>query len=279
MKLTFLYCEGSHDLAFLSKLISTFTITNKAIGKVADLPKIIQDIISRAIKKIENDNLRIDKPLNIFFPNKVFTMDNDQYLCVFSMGGKDKLQAALENIKMSKLLIGRESSTSVELVRHLFVLDADYILLTNGEINPAGGIENTLSNLSQSIKTVVNDFEDFQQSTEWKETSHGNIGNFIFTNEGKKEGTLEDLLNQFLKTPNIKQASDALKDAIVEFDATNNHHAKDITKQQKIILTSMTQAFHPGSSLAVGLLNEKLVDTTLIRNHQITKDFENFIKI
>lgn len=279
MKITFLYCEGPHDLAFLSKLIDSLNITNHAIDKVSDLPDIIQNIIKSAILKIEADSIRIDKPLRAFFPNKVFSLCDEHYICVYATGGKESLQAALENIRVSKALIGREKLTKVSLIRHAFVLDADYKKLDDGSDNIRGGLINTLSYLSESIKSIVTDFVAFDANSQWRETSFGTIGNFIFTDSSNIEGTVEDLVQLFLKHETLLHPSNIFRDGVVAFDVQRRAKVKDRTKLQKIVLTSMTQAFHPGASLAVGLSNDKIIDSQTLRDHEVSQQFSAFINI
>ncbi|MFH4459834.1 DUF3226 domain-containing protein [Vibrio alginolyticus] len=277
MKLTFLYCEGPHDMAFLAKLIKGLNITNGEINTVSDLPNVIKNIVTSALANLDNDSIRIDKPLRVFFPNKVFALNDGQFVCVFSTGGKDSLQAAMKNIEASRLLVGREKITGIEVVRHAFVLDADYKLLENGNNNPQGGIVNTLTNLSNQISSIVDDFDNFTNHASWQDTSHGKIGNFIFTDTSGQEGTLEDLLEQFVKHTNLITPSESFRDEIIAFDTSRNAKAKDKTKKQKIVLTSMTQAFHPGCSLAVGLSENKVIDSTAINSHAISNEFKQFL--
>lgn len=281
MKLTFLYCEGPHDMAFLAKLIKELDLTNNEINTVSDLHDTIKKIVIGAIDKIDSESIRIDKPLRVFFPNKVFSLKNDHYVCVFSMGGKDNLEAALANITASQLLLKYPKTSKVELLRHAFVLDADYKNLENGQPNPQGGIENTLINLSQEIKSCVGEFQGFTEHSSWQDTSYGQIGNFIFLDSSEEEGTLEDLLELFIKdnTTPMLEPSKAFCLEILKFDDNRQAKAKDQTKQQKIAFTSMTQAFHPGCSLAVGLQNDKVIDSAKIREHKLSKEFESFLVV
>lgn len=277
MKLTFLYCEGPHDMAFLSKLIKGLEFTNDEINVFSDLPKVIKDIVTSALSNLDNDSIRIDKPLRVFFPNKVFALKEEQFLCLFSMGGKNSLQAAMENIRKSRLLVGREKSTGIEELRHAFILDADYKKFENGNDNPHGGMDNTLSYLSKEISPVVDDFTGFTNNASWKDTSHGKIGSFIFTDLEGDEGTLEDLLDQFIKHSNLVSPSEAFRDEVIKFDESRNAKCKDKTKKQKIVLTSITQAFHPGCSLAVGISENKVIDSTSINKHEISEEFRKFL--
>lgn len=277
MKLTFLYCEGPHDVAFISKLIDQLHKTNNHIDLVSGLPKPIQNIIKTAVSNIDIDSLRIDKPLRAFFPNKVYSLIDEHYVCLFSMGGKEQLQAALKNIENSKLLIGREKLTGIKTIRHLFVLDADYKLHGDGSINNRGGVENTLNILSDNIKTVIEDFTPFSENPSWVDTDYGHIGSYIFTDSGNEEGTVEDLVALFIKPKALDQHCNTFCKAVIDFDTDRKANRKDKTKLQKINFTAMTQAFHPGCSLAVGLSNDKIIDTAKLSAHQLINDFGDFL--
>lgn len=275
--LTFVYCEGSHDLAFLSKLIKTTGLTVDEVSKVKDLPVPIQKLVSSALNDVASPKLRIDKPLNVFFPNNVLELANGDYLCIFTMGGKENLQAALDNVEKSKLLIKTKLS-GISNVKHAFVLDADYKLLNDGSENPNGGISKTLKVLSDRIKEKIPDFEGFNEHAQWKNSDdYGQIGAYIFTGECKEEGTLEDLIDNLIKPKDLELPANNYIDNVKAFDQKNDNSEKDKTKIQKIKLTSITQAFHPGASLAVGLSNDHLLDLDLLHQHNVCEEFKQFI--
>lgn len=275
--LTFVYCEGSHDLAFLSKLIKTTGLTNDEVTKVKDLPNPIKKLVSSALSDVASPKLRIDKPLNVFFPNNVFKLANDDYLCVFTMGGKENLNAALDNVEKSKMLIKTKLS-GISNVKHAFVLDADYKLLSDGSDNPNGGISKTLQVLSDRIKEKITGFEGFDAHAQWKSSNEcGQIGAYIFTGDCGEEGTLEDLIDNLIKPKALELPANNYITEVKNFDVQNENSEKDKTKIQKIKLTSITQAFHPGASLAVGLSNDHLLDLDLLHKHDICEEFKQFI--
>ncbi|MEZ9295072.1 DUF3226 domain-containing protein [Vibrio cyclitrophicus] len=274
IRLTFLYCEGFHDVAFLAKLIEVLELTEGEVKKIKNLPPLLQRLVEGAIKEIDTNNIRFGSPLAIFMPNKIFTLADNHYVCVFSTGGKTSLQAAMLNVAKSKKLLEKPDFYKVDTIRHAFILDADY------ENMDDGGLDQTLIGLSTSIKEVITDFEDFDQKVQWRKTQeHGDIGTFIFTNDSNTEGTLEDLLDTFIKVDELLEPATNYKNSIIEFDRSKERSEKDIAKQQKIIFTNITQAFHPGSSLAVGLARGNLINTDIMAAHPLSTEFNDFIKL
>jgi len=274
IKLTFLYCEGFHDVAFLAKLIEVLELTEGEVKKIKDLPSLLQRLVEGAVKEIDTNNIRFGSPLSIFMPNKIFELTGNHYVCVFSTGGKTRLQAAMSNVAKSKKLLEKPDFYKVDTVRHAFILDADYEDIDNG------GLTQTLIDLSTSIKEVVTDFEDFDQKVQWRQTQeHGDIGTFIFTNDSNTEGTLEDLLDTFINIEGLMEPANDFKESIIEFDRIRETPVKDRAKQQKIVFTNITQAFHPGSSLAVGLAQGNLINTEVMATHQLSTEFEQFIAL
>lgn len=271
MIITFIYTEGPHDVAFLSKIISAHPGNKNEVKKVSSLPDILKQLIVKALEQVETDKIRIDKPLSVFYPNKVFELEEEHYICIFSTGGKDRLQASFSNIDKSKLLLGRKDHFGIRNINHAFVLDADYVS-TNG------GIKTTLDNLGAGIRSLIEDFPGFDTSSSWVENdTFGRIGAFVFTDSGKEEGTLEDLLEELVDNTTLSSSSDEFTSKIVEFDKECGSKAKDKTKLQKVKFTSMTQAFHPGSSLAVGLYGDNIVNINKLNEHDIFKDFIGFL--
>ncbi|EGQ8008368.1 hypothetical protein RGL59_001440 [Vibrio parahaemolyticus] len=274
IRLSFLYCEGLHDVAFLAKIIEVLDLTEGEVKKVKDLPKILESMVESAIKEINTNNIRFGLPLNIFMPNKIYALANNHYVCLFATGGKSSLQAAMSNITKSKRLLEKPDFYKVDAVRHAFILDADYDHMDDG------GLTTTLENLSEKIREVVTDFENFNEKVQWRTTEeHGEIGTFIFTNDSNTEGTLEDLLDSFIKIDELMAPATSYKDSIIEFDRLKSRDVKDIAKQQKIVFTNITQAFHPGSSLAVGLARGNLINTEIMAAHALSTEFGNFIKL
>ncbi|EJN6961696.1 hypothetical protein NRD16_003640 [Photobacterium damselae] len=274
IRLSFLYCEGLHDVAFLAKMIEALDLTEGEIKKVKDLPSILISMVESALKEINSNNIRFGLPISLFMPNKIFSLKNNHYVCVFATGGKNRLQAALSNISKSKMLLEKPTFYKVDTIRHAFILDADY------EDMEGGGLTETLSDLSNKIKEIITDFDDFTEKVQWKTTEkHGDIGTFIFTNESNTEGTLEDLLNTFIKIDELTEPATTYKNSIIEYDRSKQFAVKDRAKQQKIIFTNITQAFHPGSSLAVGLAKGKLIDMNIMASHDLSREFGEFIKL
>ncbi|WP_017630844.1 DUF3226 domain-containing protein [Vibrio sp. 624788] len=274
IKLSFLYCEGLHDVAFLAKLIEVLELTNGEVKKVSALPDLLKSMVESAVKDINTNNIRFGLPLTVFMPNKIYSLTGEHYVCLFATGGKTSLQAALNNIAKSKKLLKKPTFYNVDQIRHAFVLDADY------EDMDDGGLDTTLNGLSASIKSVVTDFQSFDQKIQWRSTAeHGEIGTFIFTNESNTEGTLEDLLDTFINIEELMEPATSFKESIIEFDRIKQRSTKDTAKQQKIIFTNLTQAFHPGSSLAVGLARGNLINTEIMASHELSAEFGNFIKL
>ncbi|EKO5149298.1 DUF3226 domain-containing protein [Vibrio fluvialis] len=273
-KLSFLYCEGLHDVAFLAKLIEVLELTVGEVKKVKDLPEILKKMVEGAVKDISTDNIRFGLPLEVFMPNKIYSLADDHYVCLFATGGKARLNAAMLNVERSSKLLEKSKFHKIDRIRHAFILDADYEYMADG------GLTTTLNALSDKIREVVPDFVTFDNKVQWRNTErHGDIGTFIFTNDSNTEGTLEDLLDTFINIEELMEPATNFKDSILAFDRIKQTPEKDTAKQQKIIFTNITQAFHPGSSLAVGLARGNLINTDIMAGHQLSTEFQQFIAL
>ncbi|MFT4926030.1 MAG: hypothetical protein ACI8WB_002125 [Phenylobacterium sp.] len=247
-KLSFVYCEGFHDVAFVAKVLRHVGDVAVNCNKVKDLPPVLSGLISKAITDIEMDNIRVDKPLDIFMPNQVFVDQQDHYLLIYSMGGKTRLEAAKQNIERSKYL-----ARFFTQIRHCFVLDADYIGMDNG------GMAQTLAYLSTQLAAFLPQGCAFDHNAQIHDSEYGKLSCFIIADQQNLEGTLEDVLETVIQCDKLApSATQFCNDAVAIYP--DKPIARDVTKHQKAKLTTMAQAFHPGSSLAVAIANNQLID-------------------
>ncbi|MBL0546437.1 hypothetical protein JD507_14620 [Aeromonas jandaei] len=252
MNITFVYCEGPHDVAFISKILRSLDGFSNIRKKVSELPKEIAGIVSSAIKSIDLDKIRVDKPLDVFMPNQIFQRNEDHYYLLYSMGGKNKLQATINNIDTSQYLLG----SKIEQVAHLIIVDADYEHLENG------GLHATVTYINEQFREFLPSPLEGKASTV-KTDKFGYISLYVITDPEGQQGTLEDILEGIIKPVSLVEPADNYCDQVIGSEIIDKI-SRDPTKRQKAKLTVISQAFHPGSSLAVGIYNEELINTGAI---------------
>lgn len=261
MNITFVYCEGPHDVAFISKILQSLDGFSNLNKKVSDLPKEIAGIVSQAIKNIDLDKIRVDKPLDIFMPNQIFQCNEDHYYLLYSMGGKNKLQATKKNIEISQHL-----APIFDRIAHLIIVDADYEHLENG------GLPATVTYINEQFSEFLPSPLHGKASTV-ETVSFGFLSLYVITDSEGHQGTLEDVLEGIIKPMSLVEPANIYCDKVVESEVINKI-SNDQTKRQKAKLTVISQAFHPGSSLAVGIYNDKLINAEAINNLQCVDELK-----
>lgn len=259
MNITFVYCEGPRDVAFISKILRSLDGFLNIRKKVSELPKEIAGIVSKAIQNIDLDKIRVDKPLDVFMPNQIFQRNEEHYYLLYSMGGKNKLEATRRNIETSQYL-----GAIFDQIAHLIIVDADYEHLDNG------GLVATVDYINEQFSQFLPSPLEGKVSTV-KTDDFGYISLYVITDSEGHNGTLEDILEGIIKPISLVEPADSYCDKVIEseiFDKISN----DSTKRQKAKLTVISQAFHPGSSLAVGIYNEELINSEEINNLQCAEE-------
>ena len=130
MKIRYLYCEGPHDVEFITKTIQCHNLAVIDKRVLIELPPPLDMITIKAFQTVDIENIRLDKPTGSFIPSKLLKeRDADVYYLVYSIGGKYRLKDAFNSVKMSTLLANKTDDLDVE---NYFILDADYEGMEHG---------------------------------------------------------------------------------------------------------------------------------------------------
>lgn len=250
MDISFVYCEGAHDLAFIKKVLEANTAVTKFTGKVNQLPPVLEGLITQGFSNSPVSNIRIDKQYRPFVPHVVFKKNEiDKYILLYSLGGKTRLQDAIKSIKISPSLEKVISGN----ITHSFIIDADYL-------NDAlGGIIETNKYLQRTLE-VISDFQ-FDCSSKINSFSIGrtSVNSYVITGVCGQEGALEDLLLATILKADLLSAAEAFHIASNEIE-TGLPFTIGRSKPIKARLGAYTQLFEPGSSLAVGIASNYMVN-------------------
>lgn len=251
MKIRFLYCEGPHDVEFITKTIQCHDLA--AIDKrvLSELPPPLDMLTIRAFQAVDIENIRLDKPSGSFIPSKLLKeRESDTYYLVYSIGGKYRLKDAFNSVKMSTLLSTKIDTLEVE---NYFILDADY------EGMDHGGRAATL----QYIKDQATEhLGEEMVPSEGKYTSDSyEVFYYILTDQDENEGTLEDIMSGMIKHDQVFEQAQRYCDEISSMSETiTKLKISDATKKQKAVLTTYSQVFNPSYSLAVGISSKEVID-------------------
>jgi hypothetical protein len=303
VKCVFVFCEGPHDVAFVSKVLKV-NKKFKDIGdrNIAELPYPISKhyIAKNQVYEPLTDVQRVSDP---FMPKSVIWDDKKQtYFILYAVGGVSELiswkkeSSVVKEIELIKLSIldGLKGLRDIEDG----VLDKLDFTYNKRNINPQEAIaydpvfafvmdadEGTASERYQEFKTNyetifgANSFDVLEENS-WN--ANQNLGLFIFSDATSKRGSLEDLVESVVKEKTTYQQMQTHYDTRIPVKSPGDTKQISATsiKRKKASLCATGQDFYPGSSLAVIVADEnnRVLDEQLINNDpqcQALADFFN----
>jgi len=274
-KYIIVFCEGDHDIAFLSRIlfVNGFTPYNK---KVKDFITPLNDLYISALKdkKIEDSKFKFQRP-SIKVPYAVFEKE-DRLVIFHNLGGDGNiLNGQAERIKESYIELNDEIlriTKNYELLsyRFLYFLDAD-----------REGVSKRLDEIS-TLLALSNKLEHY---TVIKEDGN-EFGCCIFYNstDENKYGKLEDILLDLMipENENIFEGSRIFVGNNILSSTRQRKfictHEKEETrgsiqfKQEKSIISIAGQLQFSGSSNSVIIANSDYIKKSDIDNNVICQN-------
>jgi hypothetical protein len=185
--ITFLLCEGPHDVAFLSRILKTkgFNVYSK---KLSEYPKPIDKFIMGHIQSLAIEDMNLEELRNRPMPSEALTFGNQLFL-LYSMHGDSKKELRQDMIRKIKDLIPKDADeiSGIEDL-HLSIVyffDAD-----------EKGVDSRLIEIKKEIADVL----AFPVNSGYFETNASIhiikqiiFGAYIFARNDQK-GKLEDIL-------------------------------------------------------------------------------------
>lgn len=201
MKLKILFCEGIHDISFISKILMAngYIENNKKINEYpAPLNKYF---INKIEKEVIGDRKIGFNPSNLL-PH-VSLQSDDSIVFFYNMGGDSKHNAIIKLIEEYQFIINATEEKNISNIECFVFYDAD----TKG-----------VNSRIEEVNTVFGSEFNFSGVSQGKVINNGDItfGAYIFydINNKNQNGTLEDLLISLFEIENkdiISKARDYLK--------------------------------------------------------------------
>lgn len=257
MIVTFVICEGPHDAYFVGRLISQTAAFVINEDKLNQYPKELQDFILQRLQKESAEEIRLGKFSNPTIPICSYRKEGHMVLPI-SVGGMTQLKNA--KVLISEIITSYDkdvltvSGSVIKQIRIAFVYDAD-----------SRGVEATKSFFIEHFSALFGTFSSEITTGVWIENERNvPISIFIFTDEGKDSGTLEDSLVGLFENKN-KPLIDEVRKLINNNFEIKNEQADDVAyeaKKNKAILTTCGQLEkkNAGSALSVVIRDTKLLD-------------------
>lgn len=225
-----LFCEGSHDVAFLSKIFKTACYKTYHNIKIREYPHPLGGIFEGSLKNIPFGDLKIDEISTKSIPNKILkNNEEEKIVLLYALGGNrqyDKskqiidlfldVTVAIQNNGNEIGLIGQDTQHEISF---LFINDAD----TDLDIEVKKIEKFILDSYGEVLSLTHNNYVAFKNKTK--------LGTFIFSQNGIS-GNLEDYLMETM-TKNNETIFDAAKSYYENHFDTSRLMRKKVKCQEK----------------------------------------------
>lgn len=281
VKALLIFCEGSHDTAFVRMVLKKLLGYQVVKLKFSEMPSPFNSLFETTVKSHAAQDMSLDMAHKFFLPDTILRQE-DSMVFIYNSGGKtqyEKVRALLSTymplFEQAKIF-PQKAKKIVQSVKYLFLYDAD-----------TEGIEAISKNLERDFSQI--DGKNFIYSP-WQNagSNFGRIAKdkavFVW-GKSPDAGTLEDLLMpMFGSVEENRLILDKVKKAITDMfkwkiDAhKTNNSATELAKYQKAVLTTVGQRKKPGSSLSVILEQSGFITEDVLKASQITTEFVQFFK-
>lgn len=241
-----IFCEGPHDVAFLTKILKSGDFKSNDKLKIGKFPPPYSKLLETEAKKSNVIDLNLQELRSTIMPAATLEKD-ENFLFFYAMGGdsrKDKRKKLLNDLNSFIPKSKSEFSTLPEntVLSVLYFFDADN-----------KGFKTRLVEVGKEINEIIGEIEE----KSFIENGHKislfedslNVGVYIFYKQGQETGKLEDILVPLMKIGNEKIFEDAEKFIDENHDETrcigNNFDKK------KSLVSTVGQLQKSGSSNVV----------------------------
>ena len=290
VKALLVFCEGSHDVAFVQKVLILCLEFQKMKWKFSEYPSPLNALFKQTVQDHAAGDLSLDMAHKFFLPDSVL-QKSDHLILLFNSGGSSQtvivksllkqfvyfLESPNEGAPNSQIFSDATQSV-VKEAKYLFIYDADH---------------NGTTALFEKIKK---DFEVIDEETKWsfnelkvsKDNLFGAIADdkaaYIWA-ENTDFGTLEDILLPMVENDQkeiVEKASNFIDDPLFKWETNSTDTQREIaqiSKRKKAIITSVGQRNNSGFSLSVIIKNEtkKIIKDDVFLQNSSVISFADFI--
>ena len=260
-----IFCEGVHDVAFLSRLLKTDAYTTYHNSTIGKYPNPLNRIFEGSLKKVAFSELKIDQLSSQSIPKKILKKE-DTIVLLYAVGGNR------ENGKINPLMeIFRDAHSSAGFggikshnLSFVFFNDAD---------NDAREEANILNTMLQNF-LASSDF--FVKHNEYTKRSDIGYGFYLFSKNGQ-QGNLENLLIELMREGNEAIFDDA------QAYYSDHYDPKRLNKKNKIyphksIITIAGQLQNSGASQVVTIEHSDYLTLEKIQKNSHAQEIIQFMK-
>ena len=237
-QMIFVFCEGPHDVAFITRILKTINFKSNDSTKISDFPFPFNKMIKNEVVKTDVEQLNLVEIRRNLLPAS--TLKDDRNLVfLYSLGGDSKREARIRILNDFKLLIPEEG----EIVADRLPIGASISVLYFFDADNAG-VGSRLNLINTEIQEVFPEILNgqFQNVGEVIDASGINVGNFIFTGPDNNTGKLEDILIPLMQQDNDDVFKEARNYLSIHFDDARLFPMKLAWENNTIVENRSTRA-------------------------------------
>jgi hypothetical protein len=196
--IVFILTEGDHDSAFIYRILKANGLISDHKTAIKNYPSPLNELMKNGVYSIPIEELNMVVARSRFMPSYIMQKD-DNIVCIYRVGGESKEKIRTDFIKSINKL-NTPDPDAVQIVPGakisvLFFFDAD-----------DKGVEKRIEQIKRELKSSFPESEaeniDRLINREVILVQDMYIGGFIFTELGKNEGMLEDVLVPLMRQGN-----------------------------------------------------------------------------
>jgi len=282
VKALLVFCEGSHDIAFVQQVFKCCLQFQKIEYKFSEYPAPFNALFKTSVQNHAAKDLSLNMAHKFFLPDSVWEKD-ERLILLFNSGGSsqiDKVKLLLKNflLLLSQASIFPSDATAIVTeAKYLFLYDADYI-----------GATTLLNKIKQDFATL--DDKSLWEFGDWiflEQNPFGAISEnkaaYIWGDKIIQKGTLEDILLPMFAVDQqeiVEKSSNFIDTTFVfETESTKlKHRFAEIAARKKAIITCTGQRKKSGYSLNVIINHAGLVNENTFLNNDNVKSFVDFLR-
>lgn len=263
-KVIAIFCEGQHDVAFISRILKFNGFISNGSLKISEYPSPINNLFKTEIIKSNLQDINIQNARDILIPSSSIRRD-DNFVLLYSLGGDSKKRFRQKLLSEYFELIPKPNEISAlpldVKLSILYFFDAD-----------EKGVDLRINELNDEIYEILG-IKPFSSHKEVFNYNDLILGSFIFTGDDNNIGKLEDILVPLMKENNEKIFIDA-KEYL-----TNNFEEDRCNKfdEFKSIIGMAGQLQFSGSSNVVCINKSDYINSSKISSNNKCLEIVNFM--
>lgn len=265
-------CEGSHDVAFLSKLIRAQGFKLCEGTKLKDFPSPMDKILTTEATKANVEELKLSEIHHALLPSGVLkNEDESSFFFMYALGGDSRrdrrdriLTTLMDSVPRTGELTELIGDTEIYIA---YFLDSD-----------EKGVAKRLNELSSEIRSTLGADEISLDSNGQVISYDGlQIGAYIFRSEEDDKGKLEDIMLPLMKVGNDKIFEDAEIYIGAHYDSARDKKKK--FKKDKATIGIAGQLQRSGASNNVIISHSDYISADKIKSCTKCQEIISFFKL